>query len=271
MSNKPERLCVIGSGNMGEALIKAMAPSGIYNKKDITVTDINQQRLDYFIRNYHIKTHQENTAGIKDAQTVILAVKPQILSAVLTEIKGKLEPESLIISIAAGRTIKSIEDVLGSQVHIVRVMPNTPALVNEGVCAICAGSSASSDDIRKTKQILSSIGKTFELEEEYFDAVTALSGSGPAYVFYLAEAMVQSGKEMGLSANIADMLTMQTIKGSAALLEQSSENAEELRNKVTSKGGTTEAAINMMKDLGVGKNIIKAIKAAKQRSIELSG
>ena len=177
----------------------------------------------------------------------------------------------LLVSIAAGVTTLRIERELGGEPHVVRAMPNTPALVGAGAAALCKGRFATEADLSAAEEILSAVGIVVRTDERYLDAVTALSGSGPAYIFYMAEAMIAAGVEVGLSQDVARRLTVQTIFGAGTLLAQSGESPEQLRNKVTSSGGTTEAALKVKMDSGFAKIVSAAIHAAARRSRELSG
>jgi pyrroline-5-carboxylate reductase len=214
---------------------------------------------------------------------VIFAVKPQTMASVLSDLKDKnvflaVTRKKIFISIAAGIPIKTLESYIYAEgaaarknlMPILRVMPNTPALVRAGVSGLCANATAVPEDMSVARKILGAMGKVFECDEREMDAVTAVSGSGPAYCFYLAEAMATAAAELGLSAEDAAAMTTATLKGAVALLESQSETAAELRKKVTSPGGTTEAAIRVLDDHQVKQSIIQAVAAAARRSRELS-
>ena len=206
-----------------------------------------------------------------DADVVLLAVKPQQMSAVLAPLKSAISNRTVFISIAAGMTTGRIEAELGGKARVVRVMPNTPALVGAGAAALAKGAHATDDDLTTAEAILGAVGITVRVEEKFIDAVTALSGSGPAYVFYVAEAMIKAGVAAGLDEALARKLAVQSVYGAGKLLVESGEKPEALRRKVTSPGGTTEAALKVMSERKLAEIFTEAIRAAEQRSRELSG
>lgn len=274
----------IGAGNMGEAFTGALVKSGIIQPSDVFLGDVNEERLKVLKEAYSINTLNDNSMLFSECDIVVLAVKPQIMPQILSELETYIEkhpPErrKLIISIAAGITMKKIEDALYSKIDesiaqnmpVIRVMPNTPALVLSGMSGMCANRYASEDDLEITRDILKTIGDVVEVEEEEMDAVTAVSGSGPAYVFYLIESMIEAGISIGLEPEAASILTQKTIKGAIKLIEEKKESPVDLRRKVTSPGGTTEAAFKVLENNRVKDIIIEAITAAANRSKELSG
>lgn len=272
----------IGAGNMGEAFVGAIIKSNLLSPSMIYVSDINEERLDIFRSNYGISAINDNIKLFSKCDILILAVKPQQIDNVLAEItkqKDYMIPDrKLIISIAAGISLQKIEDLLytpldeksRTKLPIIRVMPNTPALVLSGMSGMSANRYASVEDVNIVRTLLEAMGKVLEFDENDLDAVTALSGSGPAYVFYLIESMIEGGINAGLDPNDAYTLTIATLKGSLALMEELNESPETLRKKVTSPGGTTEAAFKILENNGVKQNIIDAIAAAALRSKELS-
>ncbi len=273
---------IIGAGNMGEAFVGAMIASELFEKTDIWVSDISSGRLALMERTYGVQTTRDNAGLFDRCDIVVLAVKPQQMSDILAQIAPRPgnEPSGpkLVISIAAGIRIEKIETVLYAGlpsekqplIPIIRVMPNTPALVLKGVSGLSANRYASTDDVETARRILAAMGIVVLFDEPQLDAVTALSGSGPAYVFYLAESMIKAGCELGLSPENARQLTLGTLKGAVALMENPAESPEELRRKVTSPGGTTEAAFKVLGENDVQGIVIRAIRAAEQRSRELS-
>ncbi len=272
----------IGSGNMGEAIIGALVRSQIFDANMIIASDVRPELLKTLHREYGIAVQTDNIALFKDCDIIVLAVKPQNIVSVLLEIVSDenygVRSRKLVISIAAGITIGKIESLLYSKLDdkdrknlpIVRVMPNTPALVLNAMSGMSPNKNCTDDDIHTAQTILGAMGKVIEFEETQLDAVTAISGSGPAYVFYFIESMIQAGIELGLESSAAVTLAAQTFKGSVKLFEESGEPAEILRRKVTSPGGTTEAALKIFEKTGVKKNIIKGIHSAARRSKELS-
>jgi pyrroline-5-carboxylate reductase len=272
----------IGAGNMGEAIIGAILKAKIFTKTDVWISDINEERLSQMESIYGVQTTCDNAALFSRCDIIILAVKPQQMTDILTQIapreKGALTGTKLVISIAAGIRIEKIEAVLYAAlsaeeragIPVIRVMPNTPALVLQGVSGMSANRHATAEDVETARQILAAMGTAVLFDEADLDAVTALSGSGPAYVFYLAESMINAGTQLGLSKENARELAIGTIKGAAALMEQRDESPEDLRRKVTSPGGTTEAAFKVLGKNNVRDTIVEAIKAAAERSKELS-
>lgn len=272
----------IGAGNMGEAMINGLIRSGLCEPNQVWASDVREARLRQLKDTYEINITVENSEVLDQVDIVILAVKPQhmdeVLKGLATTFPQTIKGVKLIISIAAGFPIRRIEGHLYGPldkdskglVPIVRVMPNTPALVLAGMAGMSGNSYASEADIRDARTILEAIGKVIEFEEDDLDAVTALSGSGPAYIFYVIESLVEAGARLGLRPSHALGLTLETIKGSVRLLEETGEAAASLRKKVTSKGGTTEAALRVLESRRVKECFMQAIRAAAQRSKELS-
>jgi pyrroline-5-carboxylate reductase len=263
------KVIFVGAGNMAEAIVSGMVASGFCAPEKIIMTDVRPERLADLEKEYGVSTSTDNRV-VKNAEIVVLAVKPQMMSEVLAGIAPVLRSETLIISIAAGIPAGKIEAALGGKRRVVRVMPNTPALVGQGASAIAAGALADEADLEVTEAILGCVGLTVRVEESDLDAVTALSGSGPAYVFYLLEGMLAAAEKMGLDQATARRLALKTVEGAARLMADSGEAADVLRAKVTSKGGTTEAAIRSLDGAGVKEEIVQALMAAQKRSIELS-
>jgi pyrroline-5-carboxylate reductase len=263
----------IGGGNMAEALIKGIIASGLYPPGQIGVSDISDNRLEILGRTYGVLTLKDNRALAEDCGILILSVKPQNLQEVLSGIKGAVRPETLVISIAAGKKISSVTGGLGD-VPVVRVMPNTPALIGEGASALAANEKAQ-PFMEKAIEIFAAVGKAVVIEcEDLMDAVTAVSGSGPAYYFLLTEELMKAACGMNLPAETARTLVLQTAKGACMLAAEASargEGPESLRQKVTSPGGTTEAAIEVLKKHGLGPAVDEAVKAALARGRQLSG
>lgn len=282
MSALSYKIGFIGAGNMGEAMVGALIRADIFSPAMIMMSDVYQDRLEYMRKTYGVTVMSDNFRLFSESDIIVLAVKPQQMGQVLGDIAGQKEyrisSRKRIISIAAGILIRKIEDALYPPLNevsqknlpIIRVMPNTPALVLAAMSGMSANRHADAGDIRITRTILESMGQVVEFEEKQLDAVTGLSGSGPAYLFYLAEAMIAGGIAAGLTPQNAETLTLQTLYGAVKLLTERKEPPEVLRRKVTSPGGTTEAAIKLMETHGVGKHIAEAIVAAANRSEELS-
>ena len=268
IENAPERIGVIGAGVMGEALIAALISSGIA-PSSITITEKRDSRAAELMDKYQVKS-----AGLKEnvevAQVLLFVVKPQDMPATLQEVSQWISNSTLVISFAAGKRIDFLVSILGSEIPIIRVMPNTPALVGEGMHAISTGLGVSLSQLNFVRDFLSASGQVVEVEESLQDAVTAVSGSGPAYFFAFIEAMVSAGVELGLSQDVATQLSVQTMVGAAKLLATSGKTAQTLRENVTSPNGTTAAALAAFSSADLTGIVSKAMTAARDRSRELA-
>ncbi|MEI6892176.1 MAG: pyrroline-5-carboxylate reductase [Pontiella sp.] len=262
------KIAFIGAGNMAEAIVAGIVKQKVVPAADIFVTDISEDRLTHFLMKYEVSTSDDNAYPVAQADVVVLSVKPQVFPAVWPEIEGALKSDALVISIMAG--IPSAKIANDKPIRVVRVMPNTPSLVGEGAAGIAAGEWATAADLEIAQQLLGAVGVAKIVKESDIDAVTALSGSGPAYVFYLLESMLAAADQMGLDSEVSRELALSTVIGAAKLMQESGEGAAELRAKVTSKGGTTHAAISTLEEHGVKESIITAMLAAQSRSIELA-
>lgn len=260
-------ICFIGGGNMAQALIGGLISRGLPPTR-ITVSDPVEQ-IRQLLQEKEVHVTQDNVAAIQNADVVVLAVKPQVLATVLRPLKGLLS-DILVISIIAGAEIQTISNLIDSN-RIVRVMPNTPALVQTGAHGIYANDVVSASDRELTSQILAATGLTIWVNSEaQIDAVTAVSGSGPAYFFYLMESMIRAGKNLGLDEKVATALTLQTALGAAQMAITSSNTPSELRKNVTSPNGTTQAALEVFDRAQISQNIQSALAAAQKRSQELA-
>ena len=275
MSNKSVlsglKIALVGSGNMGQALVRGLIEKSVY-PQNISIYDIDAKKLAQVKKEFAVKIAKSSRQCVSLADIIILAVKPQILQGAVSEIASSVDKEALVISIAAGVPIAKIESYFStrkSSVSIVRVMPNMPALVGAGMSAYSLGKHATAKHRKITEAVLAALGEQVQVPEKMLDLVTALSGSGPAYFFLLAEKMIEAGYEMGMKVDVAKKLVYQTAFGSGKVLAQSSEDPEDLIAKVASKGGTTEAALKVFQRKGLGKIIQEAVKAAHRRSIEL--
>jgi pyrroline-5-carboxylate reductase len=266
--NQQSKVAVIGAGVMGEALIAALISSGV-NPDHITISEKREERGQELISKYSIKIASLIT-NVSDADALLLVVKPQDMAAVLEEIKGSINPKAVVITFAAGKTISFISNGLGTGNPVVRVMPNTPTLVGKGMAAASMGAGVTDAQRDFVLGFLAATGKVIEVSEELQDAVTATSGSGPAYFFAFVEAMVAGARELGLSEKDATTLTVQTIVGAAQLLEESGKSATTLRENVTSPNGTTAAALASFGNENLNSIVAKAMKAARDRSQELA-
>lgn len=263
----------IGGGNMAQALLAGILKAELFQPDNILVSDVRSQRLDELKARYGIRTTTDNTELTQQADVIILSVKPQVMAEVLKGIAAGIKPDVLVISIAAGITTTSIRSKLGD-VQLIRVMPNTPALVGAGASGLF-NANAAEDNLQTALDICESVGKAVVVDtEDLIDAVTAVSGSGPAYFFLLMEEMIKTACSLGLTQPQAETLVLQTAKGAALLAESARQQGETpavLRQKVTSPGGTTEAALNVMKECGFAELLTKALTAARNRGRQLSG
>lgn len=257
----------LGAGNMAEAIARAAIDKAILTPSSIIASDPSPDRRAIF-QAMGIKATAENAAVIGASKQLLLAVKPQVMAQAAADIAAHGSDDQILISIMAGIGSTKLCDAIGKPRRVVRVMPNTPLMAGAGMAGIALGTHAREGDDALAMSIFSAAGEAVSVDENAIDAITAISGSGPAYVFYLAEAMQQAAAELGLGEH-AGLLVEQTILGAAKLLKQADDTPAELRRKVTSPGGTTEAAINHMESQGVRDAIVSAIQAAHTRSIEL--
>jgi pyrroline-5-carboxylate reductase len=261
------KLAIIGAGMMGEALATGLLASG-WTPDDIVLADVRGDRLDEVAASLHSRTTTDAREAASSADGTLLAVKPQDAAAALGSLSGAVGPSGLV-SIVAGMRTATIEGPLGGMPSVVRAMPNTPARVGKGVTALATGRHTTDLTKQLAEAVFSAVGPVFWVTEDALDAVTALSGSGPAYVFLLAEAMVDAGVELGLEPEVAQALTYETIEGAGRMLTRTGIDPATLRAQVTSKGGTTEAAIAVLEDADLRKTVAEAIAAARRRSQEL--
>ncbi len=257
-------IAFIGAGNMGEAIL-----AGLYRKYSCVVCDARADRRAYLKKKYRCSFAQTPALAAAAADVVLLAVKPQDLPVALADIKGVVKRQ-LFISIAAGITASFIEKALGVKVRVVRTMPNLPAMIGEGVTGVAGGRHATAQDLKQACDILGAVGPVITVPEKMINAVTAVSGSGPAYVFLFVECMMNAARKLGFSEKEAKALVYQTLLGSAHMLAKSEDSAEALRQKVTSKGGTTQAATDVFMDKDIFGMFLAAMKAARTRAAELA-
>ena len=271
LTNK--KLGFIGGGNMTEALLKGLLASSSVGPKDILVSDLLSDRLEFLNKEYKVKITDDSRKLVQKSDILILAVKPQVVGKVLESFSDVVDKHKIIISVAAGISINFIEDILDregkNKISVIRTMPNTPALVQEGATAICGGGHSSKLDIKIAHHIFKAIGQTVAIEETHMDAVTGLSGSGPAYIFMIIEALSDAGVKVGLSREVSNILTIQTILGSAKLARDGGKHPGELKDMVTSPGGTTISGLHMLEEGGVRTALMNAVERATQRSREL--
>jgi pyrroline-5-carboxylate reductase len=260
----------IGGGNMATALISGLRTSAGPGLK-IRVSDPSEEARNHLHTTYEAEPFTDSAAAISGADIIVLAVKPQVIAQVLSQLAGNTKPGQLVLSIAAGTTISTITSALGLEQTVIRSMPNTPALVGHGISAICPGENCNRHHIEQAEEVLKAAGEVVVIEEEgLMDVVTALSGSGPAYYFLLTEALSNAGRSLGLSSDLADKLAVHTASGAGAMLVKSEEGAAELRHRVTSPGGTTQAALDTLEGGDFSQLVESAVAAATSRSRELA-
>ncbi|MBI4397085.1 MAG: pyrroline-5-carboxylate reductase [Elusimicrobia bacterium] len=264
------RIAFIGGGNMGGALASGLLEAGTVKPSQIFVSDVDQNRRRSLEKLLGVRTGPDNAVACAKSRIVVLCVKPQQMEPVLTGLRGRIEPRQLVVSIAAGIRTSFIEKTLGNRAPVIRVMPNTPALFRAGAMVYCLGRHAKKADETLARTILSSVGRVWKTKEDLMDAVTALSGSGPAYVFYLAECLSQAAQKLGLPQVFAEELSRQTVFGAGLMLGKSAEPAVLLRHRVTSPGGTTEAALQVLAREHLSQIFTRALSAASRRSRKLS-
>jgi len=269
MTIKGKKVGFVGAGNMGEALIKGLTEANLVPPEAIYATDVRLERMRELDRQYGIQVASNNAELVRHADVVILAVKPQIIDPVLREIAAAVTRRKLVISIAAGVSIAKLRAGLGKEARLIRVMPNTPALVLEGVTAIAKGDGLEPGDLDIAGEIFSAVGRVVVLDEELMDAVTGLSGSGPAYVAVVIESLADGGVKMGLDRITAMTLATQTVLGAAKLLLETGLHPGALKDMVSSPGGTSIAGISALEEGGIRTTFIKAVERATQRSREL--
>lgn len=265
-----KKIGFIGAGNMAGALVKGLLAAGRWKASDLWVADAADSQLRRMKRIYKVEGTRDNRALVRGSQTVVLAVKPQVMAEVLDVIRPETTPKKLFISIAAGFPLQRLEQGLGGGARVVRVMPNTPCLVGKGMSVAVAGAHATPADLKHTLRLFSACGAAVAITgEALLDAVTALSGSGPAFVYQFAEALIEGGIRGGLAQPLATKLCFQTLVGAAAMLVESGMSPKELRDMVTSPGGTTLAGLTTLEQHQFRETVIAAVETANRRAREL--
>lgn len=265
------RIGVIGGGKMGGALIGGMISGGLMPADALMVADTDEGRLAELAKACGVRVTADNREAVRGAELVILSVKPQNMAEVLAELSGALAPTALVVSIAAGIATAFIEERLGKGVRVIRVMPNMPALIGEGAAALARGAFATGEDLKLARRIFDAVGITVEVKETLMDAVTGLSGSGPGYAFLIIEALTDAGVRMGLTRDVALKLAAQSLLGAARLCLKGEKHPAELRDMVSSPGGTTLAGLKALEDGKLRSVLMSAVEAATRRSAELGG
>jgi len=260
----------IGGGNMAEAILKGLLATG-KDPHELLVSEPLAERRAYLEQAYGIRTGNDNCEAVSAAGTIVLAIKPQMAREVVAGFAPAYNDGKLLVSILAGTSTLLLQELLGGAARVVRVMPNTPALIGQGAAALCTGAYADEQDLVHAEKLFQAVGTTCRVREAEMDAVTAVSGSGPAYVFLLIEAMTEGGVREGLELEVARQLAVQTVAGAAGLVAATGEDPAELRRKVCSPGGTTLAAIEKLEAAGFAEILAGAVQRAAERSRELGG
>lgn len=265
-----KRMAIIGVGRMGEALLGGILKASLVVADNIVATDVDLERLKEIESRWEVRTGSENDRAVEGADVVVLAVKPQVVAEVLNQIAGFVDPKQSIISIAAGIKTATINRRLGQNNPVIRAMPNVAAQAGEAISAICLGEHADETHREMAELIFGAIGEVVFVEEELMDAVTGLSGSGPAYVYMVIEALADGGVKMGLPKEIALKLAIQTLLGAAKMVKEAGQHPAILRDQAITPGGTTIAAIHELETHGLRSMLIKAVETATRRAQELS-
>jgi pyrroline-5-carboxylate reductase len=265
-----ERIAFIGGGNMTEALIRGLCDSGVAPRR-VSVAEPRAEQRRYLAKRYRVAVHADNAKAVEGATMIVLAVKPQMMGDVLGELKPWVGKRQLVVSIAAGITLATIEKWLGGGVRVVRVMPNTPCLLGAGMSVLAAGRAASRSDLSRARALFETVGLVdVAKHEKWMDAVTGLSGSGPAYVYRFAEALIDGGMRAGLPEKVCQRLVFQTLAGAAQMLASTGKSPRELREAVSSPGGTTLAGLQRMEKGKFFETVGDGVVAAADRSRELA-
>src|ERR671935_3010711 len=270
MAASNRTIALLGAGKIGESLLAGLLSSGWRSADEIVATGRREERLSEIGERHGVRTTLSNADAVAGAGVVVIAVKPQDFDLLLGEIGGLLTPEQTVLSVAAAIPTAQIEARVAPGVPVVRAMPNAPSLVHEGVAGVCAGAHARDEHLALAEEVLTHLGPVVRVPERYMDAVTAVSGSGPAYFALLAEAMIEAGILLGLGREVSTQLVVQTMLGTAKLLRDEEMHPVELRETVTSPGGTTIRAIRELEQAGVRAAFLNAIQAAMERSKELA-
>jgi len=266
-----KKVAIIGGGKMGSILAHGMVARKILSAQNITVTDIDPARLADLRSSLKVQVTGDNKKAVKNANIIILAVKPQNFPETLTEIRPVVTQSKMFISIAAGVTTDFIEKALSKTPRVLRVMPNVAAMVGEGAAAVARGHFAKKDDVQYALAILNAVGLAVEVDEKFMNAVTGLSGSGPAYCFVIIEALTDVGVQLGLTRDLAEKLAAQTMLGSARLCLTGKQHPAQLKNMVTSPGGTTAVGLKVLEEGKIRSTLMAAVEAAAKKAKELAG
>ena len=266
---KNGHLAVIGGGNMGEALIGGLIRADSIPPSSILVSDVLPARLESLRKTYQVLVCPDNAQAAKGAEVILLAIKPQQMTSALRGLSGVVKDDQLVVTIAAGVPIRVVEEGLGGRGRVIRVMPNTPALIGRGAAGVALGSKAKKKDLDLVVTILNSVGRALEVEEGLMDAVTGLSGSGPAFVAVVVESLADGGVKMGLPREVALTLAAQTVAGTAQMVLETGRHPSQIKEMVSSPGGTTIAGLEALEAGSLRSSLIDAVEAATRRSQEL--
>lgn len=264
-----KKLGFFGAGKMAEGIVQAVAAAGSYDLKEVVMAESYQPRAKEMAKRYHVKAVPDVEQASKEADAIFLSVKPQDVAAVAERVKPLLSSKKLVVSIVAGKSLATLRKMFGAKVRLIRVMPNLALRAKEGMCAICPAKNATKADVKLVSSILGAAGQTAVLKEKDFDAVTALSGSGPAFFAFMEEAMAKGGVKLGLKPDVARKLAEQTMLGTAAYLRQSGADLGEFIAGVATKGGTTAAGMDVMRASEFKDIVASTLAAAAARSAEL--
>jgi pyrroline-5-carboxylate reductase len=264
-----KRIAVLGAGKLGEALITGMVDAGIASKKQFIATAAHRERLDQVRTKLDIETTLSNSEAVRKAHLVLVCTKPQTVEEVLRQVRDDLTPSHLVISVAASVTIRFIEEILNKPIPVIRTMPNTPCLIKKGMTAIAPGKHATPDHVAQTKKIFDAIGRSLILDEKHMDAVTALSASGPAFVYIIIESFAEAGVKVGLPREVATILAAQMVLGAGSMVLETGEHPAKLKDLVTTPAGCTIDGILELEDGGLRVTLIKAVVRATHRAREL--
>ncbi len=269
MNKKFTKIGFIGAGKMAQAIIKGIIKSNFYSVDNIFASEPNEDLAKKVEKDFGIKVFQSNKDLVKNVDIVFFAVKPFVAKEVISDIKFEINKEQLFVSILAGISTDFIQKELGQDVSVVRVMPNTPALVNEGMSALCKGRYATSSQLDFVENIFECLGKVIQIEESQIDIITAISGSSPAFYYYFIDAIAKSAREMGFDYDIALMAAAQSALGSAKMILETGVSPSVLIDNVTTKGGTTEVGMNILSSAGVEKIVDRAVKGTAEKAAML--
>lgn len=264
-----QHVAFIGAGQMGAAMIRAIVRARVVEAAQITVSDPHRDKLAALVNDLGVSAMESNVKAVANADVVILAVKPQVIAAVLDELRGKLSRDCTVVSIAAGLTTEAVGNALGANVRVVRAMPNTPCLVQAGAVALSLGRHSTLKDEKRVRSLFTSLGEVVTVPENLMDAVTGLSGSGPAFIYLMIEALADAGVRAGLTREASRLLSAQTVYGAAKMVLETGVHPAQLKEMVTSPGGTTIAGLHLLEQRGIRGIIMDAVMAAVERSSEL--